>query len=149
MKDKKMPTKAVVSVSEMAAALDLSRARFYQLLDAQILPQPVYDLRTRRPVYPQDLQEKCLAVRQTGIGSNGQYMLFYTPRKNTGSAPKKSVQKKVSKYQDIREALTTMGLDVSEEQVSKAVADVFPEGIENKDQGITIRELFRHFKKVG
>jgi hypothetical protein len=30
--------KAVVSVSEMAAALDLSRARFYQLLDAQILP---------------------------------------------------------------------------------------------------------------
>lgn len=149
MKDKKMPTKAVVSVSEMAAALDLSRARFYQLLDAQILPQPVYDIRTRRPVYPQDLQEKCLSVRQTGIGSNGQYILFYSPRKNTGSAPKKSVQKKESKYQEIREALTTMGLDVSEEQVSKAVADTFPEGIENKDQGIVIRELFRHFKKVG
>lgn len=149
MKDKKMPTKAVVSVSEMAAALDLSRARFYQLLDAQILPQPVYDLRTRRPVYPQDLQEKCLAVRQTGIGSNGQYILFYTPRKNTGSTPRKSVPKKVSKYQDIRDALTTMGLDLAEEQVSKAVADLFPEGIENKDQGIVIRELFRHFKKVG
>jgi hypothetical protein len=147
MKDKKMPTKAVVSVSEMAAALDLSRARFYQLLDAQILPQPVYDIRTHRPIYPQDLQEKCLAVRQTGIGSNGQYMLFYSPRKNTGSTPKKSASKKVSKYQDIREALTTMGLDVSDEQVSKAVADVFPEGI--KDQGIAIRELFRHFKKVG
>jgi hypothetical protein len=147
MKDKKMFTKAVVSVSEMAAALDLSRARFYQLLDAQILPQPVYDIRTHRPIYPQDLQEKCLAVRQTGIGSNGQYMLFYTPRKNTGSAPKKSVSKKVSKYQDIREALTTMGLDVSDEQVSKAVADVFPDGIENRDQGVVLRELFRHLKK--
>jgi hypothetical protein len=149
MKDNKMPTKAVVSVSEMAAALDLSRARFYQLLDAQILPQPVYDLRTRRPVYPQDLQEKCLAVRRTGIGSNGQYMLFYSPRKSNGSAPKKSVQKKVSKYQDIKEALTKMGLDVSDEQVSKAVADVFPDGIENRDQGVVLRELFRHLKKAG
>jgi hypothetical protein len=149
MKDKKMPTKAVVSVSEMAAALDLSRARFYQLLDAQILPQPVYDIRTHRPIYPQELQEKCLAVRQTGIGSNGQYMLFYAPRKNTGSAPRKSVPKKVSKYQDIREALTTMGLDVSDEQVSKGITDVFPDGIENKDHGIIIRELFRYFKKVG
>jgi hypothetical protein len=149
MKDKKMPTKAIVSVSEMAAALDLSRARFYQLLDAQILPQPVYDIRTHRPIYPQDLQEKCLAVRQTGIGSNGQYMLFYTPRKNTGSAPRKSVQKKVSKYQDIREALTTMGLEVTDEQVSTAIADVFPDGIENRDHGLVLRELFRHFKKVG
>ena len=46
MKGKKMSTTAVVSVSDMAAALDLSRARFYQLLDAQILPQPVYDKRT-------------------------------------------------------------------------------------------------------
>jgi hypothetical protein len=149
MKDKKMFTKAVVSVSEMAAALDLSRARFYQLLDAQILPQPVYDLRTHRPVYPQDLQEKCLAVRQTGIGSNGQYILFYSARKNNGTKTKPSVPKKVSKYQDIRDALTTMGLEVTDEQVSKAVADVFPDGIENRDQGIVIRELFRHFKKVG
>jgi hypothetical protein len=139
--------KAVVSVSEMAAALDLSRSRFYQLLDAQILPQPVYDIRTHRPIYPQDLQEKCLAVRQTGIGFNGQYILFYSPRKNTESVPINSAQKKGSKYQDIREALTAMGVDVSDEQVSKAVADVFPEGIENRDQGVVLRELFRHLKK--
>jgi hypothetical protein len=149
MKDKKMPTKVVVSVSEMADMLSLSRARFYQLLDAQILPQPVYDLRTRRPVYPQGLQEKCLAVRQTGIGSNGQYILFYSPRKNNGSAPRKSVPKKVSKYQDIKEALKIMGLEVSDEQVSKAVADVFPDGIENRDLGLVLRELFRYLKKVG
>jgi hypothetical protein len=109
--------------------------------------QPVYDIRTHRPIYTQDLQDKCLTVKQTGIGSNGQYILFYSPRKNTGSAPKKSVQKKVSKYQDIREALVQMGLDVSEEQVSKAVADVFPDGIENRDQGFVLRELFRYFKK--
>jgi hypothetical protein len=149
MKDKKMPTKAIVSVSEMAAALDLSRARFYQLLDAQILPQPVYDIRTHRPIYPQDLQEKCLAVRQTGIGSNGRYILFYSPRKNLGSVPKKSVPKKVSKYQDIREALTTMGLDVTDDQVSTAISDVFPGGIGDQDQGLVLRELFRFFKKVG
>jgi hypothetical protein len=147
MKDKKMFTKAVISVSEMANLLSMSRARFYQLLQAQLLPLPLYDLRTHRPFYNQELQEKCLEVKQTGIGISGQYILFYSPRKNNESAPKKSAPKKASKYQDIREALATMGLDVSDEQVSKAVTDVFPDGIENRDQGVVLRELFRYFKK--
>jgi hypothetical protein len=147
MKDKKMSMKAVVSVSEMAEILGLSRARCYQLLDANLLPPPVYDIRTHRPLYTQDLQEQCLQVKQTGIGFNGQYVLFYSPRKNNVTKTKPSALKKVPKYQDIREALTTMGLDVSDEQVSKAVADVFPEGIESQDQGIIFRELFRHLKK--
>jgi hypothetical protein len=147
MKDKKMSTKAVVSVSEMAGMVGLSRARFYQLLQAQIFPQPIFDLRTRRPFYTKDLQDKCLTIKESGVGISGQYILFYSPRKNDGSVPKNSVQKKGSKYQDIKEALVQMGLDVSEEQVSNTVADVFPEGIENRDQGMVLRELFRYFKK--
>jgi hypothetical protein len=147
MKDKKVSMKAVVSVSEMAVMVGLSRARFYQLLQAQIFPQPVFDLRTRRPFYTQDLQDKCLTIKESGVGFSGQYFLFYSPRKNNRSVPKNSVLKKGSKYQDIREALATMGMDVSDEQVSKAVTDVFPDGIESKDQGIVLRELYRYFKK--
>jgi hypothetical protein len=147
MKDKKMFTKAVVSVSELSSILGISRSRFYQLLAQNVFPQPLYDIRTRRPFYSQDLRDKCMEIKETGIAFNGQYILFYTPRKNPGSAPKNAAQKKGSKYQDIKEALVQMGLDVSEEQVSNAVADVFPEGIENRDQGMVLRELFRYFKK--
>jgi hypothetical protein len=46
--------KAVVSVSEMARMVGLSRARFYQLQQAGVFPLPVYDVASRRPVYPQD-----------------------------------------------------------------------------------------------
>jgi hypothetical protein len=139
--------KAVMSISEISAMLGISRSRFYQLLAANVLPMPIYDLRTRRPFYPQDLQEKCMEIKQTGIGFNGQYILFYSPRKNKGTGTKSSVPKKTSEYQDLIEALAQMGLEVSGEQVTKAIADVFPEGIDNRDQGIVIRELFRYFKK--
>jgi hypothetical protein len=146
MKDKKMPTKVVVSVSEMAVMVGLSRARFYQCIKNNIFPGPVFELISRRPCYPKELQDKCLEIKNTGFNGQ-QYILFYSPRKNTGSAPRKSVPKKVSKYQEIRDALTTMGLDVSDEQVSKAVDDLFADGIENRDQGLVLRELFRYFKK--
>jgi hypothetical protein len=148
MKDKKMSMKAVVSVSEMAETLGFSRARFYQLIQAQLLPLPLYDLRTHRPFYNQELQEKCLEVRQTGIGISGQYILFYSPRKNKGTGTKSPAQKKGSKYQEFIESLAQMGLDVSDEQVSKAIADVFPDGADNIDQGLVVRDLFRYFKKV-
>jgi hypothetical protein len=139
--------KAVMSISEISAMLGISRSRWYQLLAANVFPQPLYDLRTRRPFYPQELQEKCLEIKQTGIGFNGQYVLFYSPRKNIGTGTKSSVPKKTSQYQDLIEALAQMGLDLSDEQVTKAIADVFPEGIESKDQGVVLRELFRYFKK--
>jgi hypothetical protein len=139
--------KAIVSISELSAILGISRSRFYQCLAANVFPQPLYDLRTRRPFYPQDLQDKCLEIKQTGIGFNGQYILFYSPRKNKGTGTKSSVPKKTSQYQEFIESLAQMGLDVSNEQVSTAVVDLFPDGIENRDQGIVIRELFRFFKK--
>jgi hypothetical protein len=139
--------KAVMSVSEISAMLGISRSRFYQCLAANVFPQPLYDIRTHRPFYTLELQNKCLEIKQSGIGYNMQYVLFYSPRKNKGTGTKSSVPKKTSQYQDLIEALAQMGLEVSDEQVTKAIIDVFPEGIENRDQGIVIRELFRFFKK--
>jgi hypothetical protein len=54
-------TKTVVSVSEMAAMVGLSRARFYQL-QGTAFPIPVYDVATRRPVYTEDMQMVCLGT---------------------------------------------------------------------------------------
>ena len=140
-------TKAVCSVSEMAAQLELSRARFYQLIEAGILPQPIYDIRTKRPYYDQELQEQCLQVRATGIGVNGQYVLFYSPRKQNSNSPKRSVGKKVSKHQELADTITAMGLEVSVEQVESALNELYPQGSDGEDQGVVVREVFRFLKK--
>jgi len=69
MNNQKMPVlKPIISVTEMAKMLNLSRARLYQLLEQGIFPQPIYDLRTHRPLYDAKLQERCLEIRNSGIG---------------------------------------------------------------------------------
>jgi len=142
-------TKAVCSVSEMASVLELSRARFYQLLDTGILPQPIYDVRTKRPYFDLELQEQCIKVKQTGIGANGQYILFYSPRQRSQKDAKTTARKKVSKHQDLAETLETMGVDVSAKEVESAAANLYPDGIDNIDEGLLVRELFRFLKKNG
>ncbi len=145
-------TKAVCSVTEMAQSIGLSRARFYQLQRENIFPHPLYDIRTRRPFFDVTLQEMCHEVRETGIGCNGNYILFYSPRKNiSGSSQKgsglKSRRGRNSQYSELVDTLGQMGLDVAPDQVQEAVAARYPDGIENEDQGVVIREIFRFLKK--
>ena len=62
------PLKAAVTVTEMARMVGLSRARFYQLVNEGVFPPPVYSVRTRRPIYVEDLQKVCLEVRHRNCG---------------------------------------------------------------------------------
>src|SRR5262245_65689935 len=78
MREQSAPTKAAVSVSEMARMVGLSRARFYQLVEAGVFPAPVYDVSTRRPMYVEELQTACLEVRRRNCGVNGKPVLFYS-----------------------------------------------------------------------
>jgi len=147
MKPKNQHTKVICSVSEMAKRLELSRARFYQLLEAGILPQPVYDVRTKRPFYPSELQEKCLEVRQTGVGVNGQYVLFYSPRQTPQNCPGRKKSKKPTNHSDLLETLFLMGLEVTGQQVEEAIRTLYPQGTDGQDPGVVIREVFRFLKK--
>ena len=47
-----LATEAVISVSEMARRLNLSRCRFYELVRAGVFPAPCYCLHSRRAMYP-------------------------------------------------------------------------------------------------
>ena len=111
--------KPIVSVSEMAKTVDLSRSRFYQLVENGIFPPPVYDLRSKRPFYDSRLQEICIDVKQNGIGVNGQFILFYAPRSNQPSK-KKQPKQTDSFVDDILEMLGSMGFDYSNVQVLDA-----------------------------
>jgi len=134
--------KAVCSVTEMAKKLGLSRARFYQLQKMGVFPRPVYCTRTKRPFYPLDLQQQCIRTRKTGIGHNGQPLVFYSLRKD------KSQCWPHLDYKQLTDILRQMGLNVKLNTVSNSVKDLYPKGLpSHTDEGTVIRDLFRYLRQ--
>ncbi len=146
MNNKKLSiAKPIVSMTEIAQMVQLSRARFYQLLQSGFFPKPLHDERSKRPYYDSELQKKILECRQSGIGVDGSFMLFYSPRKNgtTYTPKKKQVDPVIT---ELTETLTTMGLDITVKQVQQGLSEIYPDGTNGEEQGVIIRELFRYFK---
>ena len=147
------PTKAVVSVAEMAKLVGLSRARFYQLVEAGVFPLPVYNVSNHRPVYVQELQEICLEVRRIGLGFDGQPIVFNTKRRRPSERPKpprKPVEQVPTggRHDHLLNSLRALGLNsVKEEQVEAALKSLFPDGVDGQDQGPVIRALFLHIRQ--
>ena len=144
--------KPICSVRELAEdILGLSRQHFYNLQRKGIFPQAVYDIRTRRPYFPISLQKICIGVRNTNIGYNGQPVLFYGPRKQR---PKKTVNVPPSKrashpqeHLELVQGLKAMGMvNVSVKDVDAALKVVCPEGVNQTDQGVILRGLYRYMK---
>ena len=139
-------SKPIVSISEICQLLQLSRSRYYQLINSGFFPKPLYDERSNRPYYNIALQKKILEARQTGIGIDGSFMLFYSPRKseNVSYLRKKKVDP-VAK--ELAEVLESMGLETAFNEVQEALSVLYPDGTEGIDQGVIIRDLFRYLKQ--
>lgn len=138
---------AAVSVSEMADLCELSRSRWYELVEAGIMPRPVVLLPIKRPVYDRALIEKCLEIKRTGIGLSGTPVVWN--RKRKWAWPTKHKTKPVAKAQrsdplmePIFEAVKSLGLTTTLQAVTDAVAALFPTGIADQDQGDVIRKTF-------
>src|SRR5687768_18259303 len=82
--------KAACSVSELAQRCGLSRARWYELVKDGVMPQPVYCVRTRRPLYPRELQELAINLRMTNTALDGRYVIYYSRRETPLSSPAQS-----------------------------------------------------------
>jgi hypothetical protein len=41
-----------------------------------------------------------------------------------------------------------MGLEITVEQVKQSLPELYPDGTDGADQGVIIRELFRHLKQL-
>jgi len=133
---------AICSVTEMARKLGLSRARFYQLLDKRVFPPPIR-CDGRRPFYPLDLQRQCMEVRATGIGADGQPVLFNKSRKNHKS---RRIQRNHSSR--FVTALKNIGLDLDTSTVEQALHRLYPDGLEKgHDKNRILLDLARHFAK--
>ena len=72
--------KGICTVKELVSRLKLSRARFYQLQNRGVFPKPDRCGRSNRPFYTPDMQRKCLEIRRTGIGYDGEPVVFNAPR---------------------------------------------------------------------
>ena len=145
MRNAKHTIKPIISIGDMAKVLGHSRARFWQLQKAMIYPPPIYDIRTKRPFYDANLQQICHEIRETGIGFNGRYILFYSPRKNNSDRPTRKT-KSNSQHRELVMTINNMGLNVNHGEVAQAVKELYPEGFGQQDTGVVIRELFRFFK---
>jgi hypothetical protein len=140
-------TKSVVSVAEMARMVGLSRQRFYQLMGTTF-PFPLYNLATRRPFYPEDLQQVCLEVRRRNCGIDGKSVLFYSGYRPREVKPKTKTKRTQHRhYARLIDGLAALGLKVKSDQVAAVVKQLFPGGIDGKDEGELLREVFLHLKR--
>jgi hypothetical protein len=142
-------SKAVVSVAEMARMCGLSRARFYQLVEAGVFPPPLYRIDTKRPFFNQEMQEVCLEVRRRNCGMNGRPVLFYTRRFTTPMVKtKKTPAPKTNQYGDLSDGLRALGLTtVSAAQVESALRRCMPNGKSGVDDETVLRRVFLHLKR--
>ena len=136
-------SKAAVSVSEMAEICQLSRSRFYKLIEVGAFPKPVQPKSAKRPLYDQSLQQKCVEIRRTCIGANGHPILFNRMSKKA-TVPTKSEPK--PQHAELIDALGELGLKTDAKAVATAITALFPVGADGLDQGKVIQKLFRHLK---
>lgn len=143
--------KAAVSVSEMAELCEVSRSRWYELVDAGVFPAPVVILPIKRPVYDRSLIEKCLQIRETGISLGGWPVVWNRKRKKSPLTKQKATpsakgQTAAPLIEPIFDAVKALGLTTTIQAVTDAVAAIYPTGIEGQDQGDVIRKTFLYLQ---
>lgn len=141
--------KAAISVAEMARLVGLSVNHFRSLCKRGVFPKPQYTTTGRpRPYFDIEAQQVCLNVRQSNIGNDGAYVIFYDRKK--ADTPQTSPIGKKAKPSDraegLAKAIKQLGLVVTGQQVEDAAVVVFPQGLPAED-GQAIRALFVHLKK--
>ena len=152
------PMKTIISISEMARQVGLSRARFYQLMGSTF-PWPVYSVSNRRPFYDEELQYLCLGVRRRNCGIDGKPVLFYSKRGITNTtAPIRRTKKVVptsppvkveaTAHEEIFDGLRGLGLlTATMAEVTAAVKELYPAGVKNENRGQVLRAVFLKIKR--
>lgn len=146
-------SRSIVNVSQMARMVGLSRQRFWQLACEGVFLLPVYDLRTKRPFYDNQMQATNLHVRQTNFGLNNRPILFYarrTPMESRSTEPrtKRSDSSKAApKHESLLEGLKQLGMmSVTTAQIDAALQQTYPEG-QPSDEGEVLRTIFIHLMR--
>jgi hypothetical protein len=139
--------KSIVSVTDMAKLVGLSRQRFNQLVRQGVFPAANRDETSGRPFYNAEKQQQCLLVRQTNTGINGQPILFYSRRRDTGTKRSSSRASKPKADSTIIHQLAELGINVTMKDVETASATLFPAGTISIAHETVLKGLFLHFRR--
>ena len=141
------PLRAAITVSSMCRKLGMSRSQFYWHVKRGTFHSPLFLSSNKRPYFTASMVEDNLKARESGIGVNGEYVLFYE-RLTTG--PKPEGRKPKADYASLLDGLKNSGLDgITNEQVEAALAAAFPKGTGDHDEANVLRIVFRHLKRSG
>jgi hypothetical protein len=140
-------TKHVVSISEMARMVGLSKTRFYQLIRSGAFPEPERDPDTKKPFYGADSQRAILGVRQHNCGINGTPILFYARRRDVGTtrvAKPKTSRKSTAPntHADLMAGLSELGVNASLQDVLPIIQELYPSGTDGTPAGEVIKKVF-------
>jgi len=144
-------TPAAITVSQMAEMCEVSRSRWYELVDAGVFPAPVVLLSIKRPVYDRNLIQKCLEIKETGISLGGWPVVWNRKRTKTSPTKQKATPPAKGRTADpliepIFDAVKALGLTTTMQAVTDAVAANYPTGIADQGQGDVIRKTFLYLQ---
>ena len=134
-----------ITLQELCDQLGISKGRYYTLQKRGIFPAP-QRTSSNRPVFDQELVQKCVEVVQSRVGINGEPILFN--RKPVQEPSKKRPVAVKGKHDDLIAALGSLGLSVNAEQVNAAIATL-PNGGADMAEPALIKAVFLHLKKQG
>lgn len=147
-----------VSIPTMCSLMGVSRSRYYQLLTGSFILPPIYSLESHRAYFTREMAERNIAVIRNNCGLNGKICLFYNTNRRTGSSPIKPAKNREQKpkpasenknpYQDMIDGLACLGLqDVKPSQIEVFVTKLYPEGVQNQDEGEVLKAVYRAIVK--
>jgi len=141
------PMKAAVSVSCVCRLLKMSRSQFYFHVKRGTFHAPLRLPSNNRPYYTASMVEDILRARETGVGVNNEFVIFYE-RQPQGTRTETKQPK--ADHSGLLEGLTLLGLNgVTQQQVEAALAACFPKGTTGHDEASVLRAVFRHLKRSG
>ncbi len=151
MYNEKFNIPAIISMSQMAKFLQLSRSRLYQLVDAGVLLPPAHLLSNKRPIYTREIALRNLEAKTNNTGISGQIVMFYTARTTPNTLKKVNTKSEVkaqkNKYQSFITDLESLGLeDVSVKNIDSALSDCFPDTVPDLEDDETLIAVFRYLK---
>jgi|SRR6185437_2318331 len=143
------PLKAAISVAQMCRLFcpPMSRSQFYWHVKRGTFHAPLYLACNKRPYFTASMVEDNLRARESGLGVNGEFVLFYE-RLTTDITP--DIKRSKARHSTLLEGLRKLGLsEVTTEQIDAALAVCFPAGTTGQDEANVLRAIFRHLKRPG
>jgi len=111
-----------------------------------VLPRPVNCPGTNHLFYTLELQQQCLQVKQTGIGVNGQPVMFYLPRKHKVAGESCAGDANLDYFaMKLFGLLKNMGATLRKSQLRTILKRVYPNGLPEWpiDQA-ELKKIFNH-----